>query len=386
MARTLILPLALVALLTSTACAQTPDGWTTPARTHVHDLDHDHEPPTATRRLAPEGLTPEERTTATVYAENLPSVVTIQTVSRAIGGAGDLAQGLGTGVVISDDHHVLTAAHVVDGAELIAVKAQDGQVREAELVFSEPAADIALIRLVDPIPGLPHATLGDSDRLAVGQRTYIIGNPRGLEATLTVGTISAFRDFGSLYDGSVRAEFIQTDAAINSGNSGGPMFDSRGRVIGIASRILTQSGGSEGLGFVVAINTAKQLLALEDRQWTGLDGVFLSSEELATLMNLDLPGALLVQRVAKGSPAERAGLRGGTVPGRIGTRDVILGGDLIVELGGQEACHAECLVKAHEALMSRGVVHVVFMRRGQVEQVDMDVSDSRRNFLSATDR
>ncbi len=143
-----------------------------------------------------------------------------------------------------------------------------------KLLFSEPRADIALIKLIDP-PDITHAKLGDSDNLAVGQRVYAIGSPYGLEFSFSAGHISGFRDFDRLYDGTILTEFVQTDAAINSGNSGGPLFNTKGDVVGIASRIITASGGSQGLGFVVSINTAKQLLALEERVWIGFEGIFL---------------------------------------------------------------------------------------------------------------
>ena len=122
--------------------------------------------------------------------------------------------------------------------------------------------------------------LGDSDQLVVGQDLFVIGNPRGLANTFTSGILSGVREFAQLYDGTILVEFLQTDAAINSGNSGGPILDSSGRVVGIASRILTQSGGSEGLGFAVAINSVKQLLALEDRSWTGFTAIYLGRAEL----------------------------------------------------------------------------------------------------------
>lgn len=154
-------------------------------------------------------------------------------------------------------------------------------------------------------------------------------------------------------------------------------------MVGIASRILSRSGGSEGLGFVVAINAAKELLALEDRTWTGMDGVFLSAEELAALLHLDRPGGVLVQRVQPGSPAARAGLRGGTHPLVLGDRVVLLGGDLILSIGHQEACHGECLADAHHELARMDHVPLRFLRAGKILEATMDLSGSRRNFLRA---
>ncbi len=329
-------------------------------------------------------LSGEEARAAKLYREVLPTVVTIFTSRQMLTPQGLLGErGLGTGVLISPECHVLTAAHVVEGADSILVKTQDGRLRPAELIYSESSADIALVRLLIPAPELKHANLGDSDQLAIGQATYVIGAPYGFESSFSAGHISGFREFGRLYDGTILIEFIQTDAAINSGNSGGPVFDSRGEVIGIASRILTESGGFQGLGFVVAINTAKQLLALEDRPWMGIEGVFLDADMLRQILNLNVEGGLLVQHVAKGSPADKAGLRGGKVPAQILGQEILLGGDLIVEFNTQEACHSECLVREGSRLAGLDQIPVNFLRSGKMMQTVIDVSATRRNFLKS---
>ncbi len=333
-------------------------------------------------RRVPDYLEGRERRAVEIYQRVVPTVVTIFTSQEtALGASGEASQGLGSGVLISPDCHVLTAAHVVDGSDNIIVKTHEGSMHPAKLLFSEPSADIALIQFIEPVPELPHAALGNSDDLAVGQDVYVIGAPYGLENSYTLGNISGFREFGRLYDGTIVAEFIQTDAAINSGNSGGPMFNSRGEVVGISSRILSESGGFQGLGFVVTVNTAKQLLALEERAWTGLDTIFLDRAKLAAILNLDYEGGLLVQHVAKGSPAERAGLRGGTIPARIAGRELLLGGDLILEMGNQEACHRECLVRARTHIQHQNTISVKFLRGGVVMEVELDVSATRRSFL-----
>jgi serine protease Do len=153
-------------------------------------------------------------------------------------------------------------------------------------------------------------------------------------------------------------------------------------VIGIASRILTHTGGFEGLGFVVAINTAKQLLALEDRAWMGIEAIYLSQEWLARLLNLDQRGGLLVQHVAKGSPADKAGLRGGSAPAEILGQKILLGGDLILEFNRQEACHSECLVREHQGIRRTDRIPVKYMRGGVIHEAIIDVSGTRRNFLA----
>lgn len=323
-------------------------------------------------------LSPGENTAVRVYQEALPSVVTIYTRGIAITAEGPLlGQGIGSGVLISPECHVLTAAHVVDGADEILVKTQDGRRRPAQVLYSEETADIALVQLLEPDDTLPHAELGDSSKLSVGQWTFVIGSPNGLENSFSAGHISAFRNFGELYDGKILARFVQTDAAINSGNSGGPVFDSRGRVIAITSRIYSRSGGSEGLGFAVAINTAKELLSLDGRTWTGIQGVFLDGGMLRDLFQIDVAGALLVQRVVPGSPAAVAGLRGGKVSATVADREFLLGGDLVLVIDGSEACDSLCLIQAHEQLAQGDVVKVTFLRGGTRHEALLDVSRGR---------
>jgi serine protease Do len=330
----------------------------------------------------PDYLSRDESMAAKVYRDILPSVVTIFTSQEVIRQEGSMQTGgLGSGVLISPECLVLTAAHVVRGADQIMVKTQDGKIRPADLLFSEMSADIALIQLTQQDPDLKHAELGDSDRLVVGQAAYAIGSPYGLENSFSVGHISGFRNFDRYYDGSVEAKFIQTDAAINIGNSGGPLLNSKAQVIGIASQIVSVSGGFQGIGFVVPINTAKELLSLKDRVWLGIEGIYLNREGISRLMNRELNGGLLIERVAKGSPADKAGLRGGTIPSRMLERDFLLGGDLIVELGAQEVCDSDCLTEVNKHFGGMDKVLVKFLRSGRMMETTIDLSGTRRNYL-----
>ena len=372
-------------LLLISACAAAPPSFgqdppspSSDEPTVDHDQDHSHGPESRPR-VIDEGLSAGERVAVEVVRNTLPTVVTIYTQSRTITDRGaQVGSGVGSGVLISSEGHILTAAHVIDNADRILVKTHDGTQRPARVIDSEPDADVALVQLITPDPTLPHATLGHSSRLAIGQWVFVIGSPNGLESSFSAGHVSAFRHFGSLYNGAVLAEFIQTDAAINSGNSGGPVFDSQGRVVGIASRILTKSGGSEGLGFAVSIDTVRSLLALDDRTWTGLSGTFLDEDTLRLIFQIDAPGGLLIQRVAADSPAAKAGLRGGVVRATIGGRELLLGGDLVLQIGDQAACHAECLANAGERLEAGESVAVQFLRGGKPQEVRLDVSESRR--------
>jgi len=243
-------------------------------------------------------------------------------------------RGLGSGVLISADGKVLTAAHVVQIVDKISVQFADGQSASAHVIESSVLADVALLQL-DVVPAnLVYAKLGDSDAAQVGDEIFVVGAPFGLSYTLTAGHISG-RHLPGLKMGVMgrmsTMEFLQTDAAINSGNSGGPMFNLDGEVIGIVSSILSRSGGFEGIGFAATSKIAKLTLIERGSFWSGLEGVLVDGE-LAGALNLPQPAGLLVQRVAEGSPAWREGLRAGTLHASVEGTDVLLGGDIILEV------------------------------------------------------
>ena len=241
--------------------------------------------------------------------------------------------GLGSGVLISPDGKVLTAAHVVQTADAIEVEFLTGEVLKAHVLSSDPTADVALLQLEKAPRGPFVAKIGDSDAVEIGAPVFVVGAPLAQSHTLTVGYISARRRPNATLNGLALAEFFQTDAAINQGNSGGPLFNMQGEVIGIVSHILSHSGGSEGLGFAVTSKVARQLLD-QKSFWSGVNGYLLSGE-LARVFNLPPPGVgLLVQRVAAGSPADRLGLQGGTIRATIGDDELIVGGDIILAIQG----------------------------------------------------
>lgn len=325
-------------------------------------------------------LPSDEQSIAQLYQDVQPSVVTIFTSSLIPSDMGlKRSGGLGTGILISGECHILTAAHVVAGNTNILVKTQDGKIREATVLFTEKTSDIALLKLDYPSENLTHAVLGDSDQLSIGQNIYAIGNPYGLENSFSSGVISAFRGFNTVYNGSIKVEFIQTDAALNSGNSGGPLFNSRGEVVGIASSILTISGGFQGIGMGVTINTAKDLLAFENRPWVGIDGILFGQQELADVFNLKQHGGILVQTVAKNSPAEKAGIKAGTIKAEIQGRQILLGGDIILSIGNQKACHVDCLDGAE--FSTENMLEVKYLRNGIQHTAIIDVSEVQKNFL-----
>jgi serine protease Do len=284
------------------------------------------------------------------------SVVVVRTLQKAVatspqeGSVNDL--GLGSGVLISDDGKVMTAAHVVQSADQVLVEFPDGKLIPARVAYSEVYADVALLQLERVPEGAIPAKLGDSDRVDIGDEILVVGAPYGLKDTLTVGHISARRAWNKRM-GSMRAmEFLQTDAAINSGNSGGPMFNLAGEVVGIVNNIMSKSGGFEGLGFATTSNLARHLLLEKKMFWSGLEGVLVEGE-LARALNLPQSAGFLVQRVAEGSPAWREGIRAGSLPASIEGEDLLLGGDVILEVNGIQVLEGHLSYERIYAAMSK---------------------------------
>ncbi|HSF05923.1 MAG TPA: trypsin-like peptidase domain-containing protein [Methylomirabilota bacterium] len=290
-----------------------------------------------------------------VFRKVNPSVVVIRAKGREVSGASESRfSETGSGVLISADGKVMTAAHVVHAMDEITVEFVGGETVKAKVAASEPAADLSLLVLERVPKGTHVARLADSDKVQVGDQVIIVGAPYGLSYSLSVGWISARWAPNTMYRAMPLAEFFQTDAVINTGNSGGPMFSMAGEVIGIVSHNISKGGGSEGLGFVVTGNTARQLLLERRSFWSGLEGQLLT-EQQADIFNLP-PGALgyIVKVVAKGSPADTAGLRGGTTTVTIDGESVVVGGDVILNVEGIKVNGASDLVKIRAALNRLG--------------------------------
>ncbi len=286
-----------------------------------------------------------------VFRKVSPSVVVIRAKGREVAGAGPTGfTETGAGVLISADGRVMTAAHVVHAMDEVIVELLGGEKVSAKVVASEPAADLSLLKLERVPSGAHVARLGDSDKVKVGDQVIVVGAPYGLSHSLSVGFISARWAPNTVYRAMPLAEFFQTDAVINTGNSGGPMFNMVGEVIGIVSHNISRSGGSEGLGFVVTGNMAKQLLLEKRSFWSGLEGQMLT-ERLGNILNLP-PGTLgyIVRVVAKGSPGEALGLRGGTTKANIGGEELIVGGDILLSVEGIQIRGPSDMIKIRETL------------------------------------
>src|SRR5215472_3651718 len=284
----------------------------------------------------PPPLDTEEQLNVTVYKKALPSVVNITSTAVAF----DFfygpvpQQGQGSGFVLNKDGLILTNNHVIDNAQRVEVTLWNKKKYKAQVLGVDKNHDLALIKISN-VPDLTPATLSDSQSLIVGQRVYAIGNPFGLNGTMTRGIISAIRSIRSP-NGSPIEDAIQTDAAVNPGNSGGPLLNSRGEVIGITTMIASNGADqSSGIGFAIPINTARAIL--DDYAKYGyirrptLDIVTLPiGPDIAEQIGLPADYGILIERVLPGGAAEKAGLRGGTQRYYQGNMPVMLGGDLIV--------------------------------------------------------
>src|SRR5262245_22187381 len=309
------------------------------------------------------------QTVREVLEKVAPSVVVIKARGRDVttGGQSRFKE-TGSGVLVTTDGKVMTAAHVVHSMDQIDVEFLGGETVPARVVASEPAADLSLIQ-VDRVP--PNATvakMGDSNSIRVGDKGIIVGAPYGLSYSLSAGYISARWAPNTVYKTMPLAEFFQTTATINTGNSGGPMFAMNGDVIGIVSHNISKSGGSEGLGFVVTMNTAKQLLLEKKSFWSGLEGQLLS-DQVADLLNLPpRTSGYIVKTVAKDSPGDYIGLRGAKQVVNISGEEVPLGGDIILAVDGIAMATPNVQkIRDHMAAIASGApFKVTVLRAGQV--------------------
>jgi serine protease Do len=269
-----------------------------------------------------------------IFRKVSPSVVVVRTKGRDVGTGGVTAfKQTGSGVLISSDGRVMTSAHVVNGMDEITVEGVAGEVVRATLLSANAAADVSLLQLERVTKAMRVARMGDSDAVQVGQQVLVVGAPYGLSYSMSVGWISARWAPNTIFPDMPLAEFLQTTATINTGNSGGPLFNMAGEVIGIVSQNISKSGGSEGLGFVVSINTARELLVPRKVFWGALQGQLLTGD-LAAIFNVPEPAGFLVKTVAQGSTAWNMGLKGGDRAVSISGKDVALGGDIILSVDG----------------------------------------------------
>lgn len=312
-------------------------------------------------------VTPEEINTVRVYKKMSTATVLI---SSAYASAHHLTQGagagIGSGVLIDDQGLIVTNAHVVDGAAKLTVTLHDGTRVPADLVGSDPQSDVALLHVALPKGKYPHAHLGDSDKLEVGQKVIAIGHPFGLGYAMSTGIISGFGKLLETKQEVFQDRIIQTTAPINPGNSGGPLVDSDDRVIGLNTAILM---GAQNIGFAIPINTVKpidsslQAHGRVIRPWFGVKGKFVT-EEVRNLIALPMVSGLMIQDVDEKSPADEIGLHAGELDVVIEGEPWVLGGDILVAINGQDVKNLEQYTKALQPLQANQTVDVRVFRDG----------------------
>ncbi|WP_299187798.1 trypsin-like peptidase domain-containing protein [uncultured Aquimarina sp.] len=238
------------------------------------------------------------------------------------------SEGLGSGFLVSDTE-IITASHIVNAAEQLRVRFLDGEIISAKVISTFKTADVALIKLDFPKKNAITVSFGDSDRIKIGEQVFVVGAPFGYGHSLSSGYISGIIKNKQGNNPFTQAEFIQTDAAINTGNSGGPMFNMKGEVIGVVSQILTKSGGFEGIGFAATANITKNLMLNNRTPWLGFDAYPLN-DKMKRLFNVPQNSGLLVQKVVFGSTLYKMGLQGGDTEAIIDGQKIFIGGDIIL--------------------------------------------------------
>ena len=319
---------------------------------------------------------------AELFERNKYSVVTIYTAEDVNSGSGDPRtftsnMGLGSGVLIRDNI-VLTASHVVANAKAIMVEFFDGERIPATTYRISRIADVAVIKLESAPSNPKPAVIGNSDEVRIGEEIFVIGAPMGLTYSLSSGIISGRHSEESPRGDEKILEFFQTDASINTGNSGGPMFNKKGEVIGIVSSILSRSGGFEGIGFAATSQVAKDVLNARSSLYFGIDAVSLSYE-LAKILNVPQESGWLVQNVTKGSPAGNIGLKGGFRKVIIEDEEILLGGDIILSVGGVKITEEQSIFKIAEYLDSMGstaTITLMVFRSGEIMEFNWISTDN----------
>jgi S1-C subfamily serine protease len=314
-----------------------------------------------------------KQSAATIYDTASPAVVYISATSINPYRTVDRVEHIvGSGFIIDSEGLVLTNSHVAFGRQSLTVKLDDGTVLPARLVGADPLFDIAVLQIPKPEKGqLPTAKLGDSDHLRVGEEVLAIGNPLGLDQSLTRGIVSATNRILPPTFFSLQEPMIQVDTPINHGNSGGPLLNRCGEVIGITTAIVTDA---QNIGLVIPINLAKNVLPalLENghliRPWLGFHGQFID-DNLKGLLRLPLETGFLIEVIEPDSPAQQAQLQGGDMEITIAGDEYLLGGDIITKMNGKSLDSPEAVISALQGLEVNQEISLTVFRDGKTRQV-----------------
>lgn len=311
-----------------------------------------------------------------VFRQVSPSVVAILSVVIDPFSLADRVRlGIGSGFVVDEDGNIVTNAHVVHEATEVMISLEDGDMRPAEIVGVDPLSDVALIRAAEPVSGLRKARLGRSGELRVAEEVLAIGYPFGLGKTATRGIVSGLDRVLQLTPMSWLTPYIQVDAAVSPGNSGGPLVNRCGEVLGINT---IAGGAGQNINFAVPIDLVREIVPRlrEDgrviRPWHGIHGR-LVPPLLSMLLGV-VPG-FMVETVEPGSPAEEVGLRGGTLPVVIGVEQYLLGGDVITAVGGRPLSDMDTVIAIAEGLQVGDTVTFEYWREGSTRSAEVTLPE-----------
>jgi len=325
------------------------------------------------------GADVEEQLVINVYAQVSPAVVCI-TAPEQFGSC------FGSGFVLDKEGHIVTNNHVAEAMPDLLVTLADNRTVPAEVVGTDPGSDLAVLKIDVPADELTPVQLGESSSLRIGQRAIAIGNPFGLERTVTTGVISSLSRTLPREDSQFQiAELIQTDAAINPGNSGGPLLDSQGRVIGVNTAITSVTGVNSGVGFAIPVDIVKRvipdLIALGHYRhpWIGVRG-YAITPEMVKAMDLPVESGVLVFQVEPDSPAEKGGLRGGNRDVTVLGMPMRAGGDILIGVNDSVISNFDDLINYLASRTSVGdVVTLTVVRDGGEIRVELTLEERRGN-------
>ena len=332
------------------------------------------------RAVAPRGpLAADELAHIELFKKASPSVVHITTLATQRDmfsmNVQQVPRGTGTGFVWDDAGHIVTNFHVVQGGSGAKVTLADQSTHDAQLVGYFPDRDLAVLKIAVDKAKLPPLAIGASKDLIVGQRVYAIGNPFGLDQTLTTGIVSALnREIESFNQRTIRG-VIQTDAAINPGNSGGPLLDSAGRLIGVNTQIASPSGASAGIGFAIPVDEVNRIVPrlIRDGRYTR-PALGVSAAAANVQRSLNLPKGVVLTQVVPGSPAAKAGLQ----PFRRGSRGEIIGGDIITAINDEAVADLDDMLTTLERRQVGDTVTLTVWRSGQTRKQAVVLAEVER--------
>jgi putative serine protease PepD len=327
-------------------------------------------------------LTDDEAINVRIYRQTAPAVANVLTKATQYDFFMDPVpvEGAGSGFVIDKRGYILTNFHVVQEAQSIEVVLGDQSRYPAKFIGADQRNDVALLKIEANGKNLATLPLGDSSSLQVGQKVLAIGNPFGFQSTLTTGVVSALGRTVQTSDTTFIDEAIQTDAAINRGNSGGPLINTHGEVIGINSAIYTPSGTTAGIGFAIPVNTAKSIASdlIADgrvhRAFLGLETLPVGGY-LSQALDLPVQEGLLVETVTRGGPAAEAGIKGGDQVAQAGMRRITIGGDVITSMDGQAVSSQFDVNKILNRKRPGEVVQVTLYRGGKKMEVQVKLAE-----------